>query len=211
MNARWMMAATLVAVVVATLVLAGAAAAQSQRQTENAFPGEVTHIDETYVDPYFSEVCGFTVVQHDVGVNKISVFVTGPEDKPMFRLRDHISIRQTVTNPETGTSVTVQTSGSATELYKPLDDRGYTQEQGYLGSLRIEDTFMGLNFLVKGLKAPDGTAYPSASGRGVVWIQFIVDENGNVVDFSFGEEKTPHLEHIIGSGLEAAICDTLAQ
>jgi hypothetical protein len=200
MKARWTMVATLFAVAAATLALAGAAFAQSQRQTEKAFPGEVTHIDDTYVDPFFSDLCGFTVVQHDVGVNKVSVFVTGPNDQ--LRIRDQISLRQTVTNPETGTSLTVQTSGSETLSIVLPDDHG---------SFVTEETFMGLNFLIKGLKGQDGTSLPPSSGRGVVFFSLTVDENGNVVDFNFGERRTPHLEHIIGSDLNALVCETLAQ
>jgi hypothetical protein len=197
MNARWTMAATLVAVVVATLALAGAASAQSQK----VFPGEVVHIDETYIDPYFSEVCGFPVVQHDVGVIKFTFFETDPNGD--LRVHEQVSLRQTVTNAETGTSLTGQVSGSEIATVETTDENG---------SLLFTETFMGLNFLLRGLKGPDGTPLPNFSGRGVEFLSVTFDENGNVIDFNFGDTKTPHLEHILNNDeIDAIVCQTLAQ
>ena len=196
MKARWTMATTLFAVMVATLALAGAAYAQSQK----VFPDEVIHIDRTYVDPYFSEVCGFPVVQHDVGVIKFTFFQTDPSGE--IRARQQFSLRQTVTNPETGTSVTGRTSGNETSTLVSLDENG---------SFLYSETFVGLNIVLTGLRGPDGTPIPNFSGRGVVFFSVTFDEKGNVVDFNFGETKTPHLEHILGSDIDAIVCETLAQ
>jgi hypothetical protein len=197
MKARWTMAATLFAVAVATLALAGAAYAQSQK----VFPSDVFHIDETFVDPYYSEVCGFPVVQHDVGVIKSTFFATDPNGD--IRVRLQVSIRQTVTNPQTGTSLTGQTSGAETTTVELLDENG---------SFLFAETFVGLNFLLRGLKGPDGTPLPNFSGRGVQFFSVTFDENGNIVDFNFGETKTPHLEHLLNNEeIDAIVCQTLAQ
>ena len=185
MKARWTMAATLFAVAVATLVLAGAVLAKPPSQT-----GQVFHIDDTYIDPFFSDLCGFDVQQHDFGVEKFDLL---PNDR--FRLQ--ISLRQTVTNPETGTFLVYQTTGSETFSFVPIDENG-SFEQTF--------TFTGLNFRLSGA---DETFI--ASGRGVETFTVIFDENGNFVDVFFEERKTPHLEHFTDSNLNEITCETLAQ
>ena len=184
MQTRWPMVTTLFAVVVATLALAGTAFAQPPSQT-----GKVFHIDETYVDPYWSSTCGFDVVEHDVGVLQF----TFPKNKIIVQQ----NIRSTLTNPETGTSVVVLTAGTFTDSFKLIDQNG---------SFSYTTTFTGLNYQVFGA---DGAVI--SAGRGVDTFTLIFDENGNLVDFRFEESTTPNLEHLFGSRTEAAICETLAQ
>jgi len=184
MKARWTIVAALFAVVAASLVLAGAAFAKPPSQT-----GQVFHIDETYVDPYFSSVCGFDVLEHDVGVIKFSFL-------PNDRFRQIVNVRQTLTNQETGTSVVVRTTASGTFSYEPIDENG-SFEQTF--------TFTGLNYLVLD---KDNTVV--SSGRGVATFTVIFDENGNIVDITYEERSTPHLEHSIGP-LDETVCEALAQ
>jgi hypothetical protein len=186
MKARWTIAAALFAVAAATLVLAGAALAKPPSQT-----GQVFHIDDTYIDPFFSDLCGFDVLQHDVGVIKTTFLPDG-------RFREQISLRQTVTNPETGTFLVYRTTGSRTFSFEPIDENG---------SFEQTLTFTGLNFR---LFAADGTPLVS-SGRGVTTFTVVFDENGNLVDVTFEERATPHLEHFTDTNIDAIVCETLAQ
>ena len=183
MKARWTMAATLFAVAAAMLVLAGAAAAQPPSQT-----GQVFHIDETYIDARLSFVCGFDVLEHDVGVLQF----TSSDD----RSRERVSVRQTLTNPETGTSVVI--IGSARDVYFTWVDTPTRFKQRY--------TFNGLNYKILGVDGADISA-----GRFFHTFTVIVDENGNLVSDSQAHGFTPHLSHLFGSSTEAAICETLAQ
>jgi hypothetical protein len=184
MKARWTMAATLFAVAAAMLVLAGAAAAQPPSQT-----GQVFHIDETYIDPYLSFVCGFDVLEHDVGVLQF----TSSDD----RSRERVSVRQTLTNPETGTSVVVLQSSTEADRFVLIDENG---------SHSYRYTFTGLNYKVLGADGADISA-----GRFFHTFTVIVDENGNLVSDTQAHGYTPHLSHFFGSSTEAVICDTLAQ
>jgi hypothetical protein len=183
MKARWTIVATLVAVVVATLALAGTASAQPS-QTGGAF-----HLDDTYVDPYLSSVCGFEVIEHDVGV----ITFTSSNDQ----FSSHVSVRETFTNPETGTSVVVLVNATRTDSFVLIDENG---------SFSYTITFRGLNYKVFGADRTEISA-----GRVVDTFTFIFDENGNLVDVEFGESRTPHFEHFFNSKTEAAICETLAQ
>jgi hypothetical protein len=184
MKVRWAMAATLVAVVVAPLALVGTAFAQTSQT------GQVLHINETYVDPYWSSTCGFDVVEHDVGVIRSTLL-------PNNRAHIQQSGRTTLTNPETGTSVSIRTAGTFTTSFKAIDENG---------SFSITTTFTGLDYKVLGA---DGAVL--SAGRGVETLTLIFDENGNFVDIRFGESATPNLEHLFGSRTEASICRTLAQ
>ena len=185
MKARRTIVAALFAVVAASLVLAGAAFAKPPSQT-----GQVFHIDETYVDPYLSSVCGFDVLEHDFGVIKFSFAPNA------YQFRQIINLRQTLTNPETGTSVVVRITGNDTFSYEPIDENG---------SFVQTFTTTGLNFLVL-----DKNNTVVSSGRGVATITVIFDENGNIVEFNYEERTTPHLEHSIGN-LDKTVCKTLAQ
>jgi len=185
MNKRLLVLLTVGAMVVATLALAGTASAQPSQL------GGVTHINSTYVDPSLTSVCGFDVVEHDVGV-------IHSKSLPNDRFREQVSLRQTLTNPETGTSMVYLTAGPATQSFQTIDQNG---------SFTQTFTITGLNYLLLG-------AYPKnvvSSGRGVATFTVLFDRNGNLVDVTSVETSTPHLAHGLHTGVEETICETLAQ
>jgi hypothetical protein len=90
-----------------------------------------------------------------------------------------------------------------------LDGGEFTDDNG---SYRYTETFMGLNIVLTGLRGPDGTPIPNLSGRGEVLISLTFDENGNIIDFTFGDTSTPHLAHLLNNDdIDAIVCETLAQ
>ena len=147
--------------------------------------GPVFHIDETFVDPILTSECGFTVIEHDVGVIRTSV--------SRRRFTTTLSVRSTFTNPATGNSVVVRTAGSDTFSFS-FTGNSFTTTQ----------TFTGLNFQVIGA---DGAVV--SAGRGVATTTFTFDEEGNLIDITFEEKATPHLEHII-QNLPGIVCPVLA-
>ena len=188
MKARWTMVATLVAGVVAMLAVAGTAFAQPSES------GQAVHVDETFVDPDYSSACGFEVVTHDVGVITAWFFFE--------RTRVHESIRSTLTNPETGTSVVVLSRGTVADKIKLKEPTPANPSY----TITYTATFTGLNYKVFGADGAEISA-----GHFTRTKTLIYDENQNFVDLIVEERQTPHLAHLHGSSTEAAICEALAQ
>jgi hypothetical protein len=188
MKARWTMVATLVAVVGAMLAVAGAAFAQPSES------GQAVHVDETFVDPDFSSACGFDVVTHDVGVITAWFFFD--------RTRVHQSIRSTLTNPETGTSVVLIYSGTVADKIKLKEPTPATPSY----TVTYTATFTGLNYKVFGADGAEISA-----GHFTMTKTLIYDVNQNFVDITIEERQTPRLAHLLGSSTIAAICETLAR
>ena len=181
------------AVMLVTLLAASAAAfAQGNPAGESRWTSHVLHIDETYVDPYFSSRCGFDVLVRERGVLTFNWNIVGKQ-----LILAQFSVRSTLTNPETGTSVVI--IGSARDVYFTWVDTLTRFKQRY--------TFNGLNYKILGV---DGAE--SSAGRYSYMIDVTLDEDGNIIEIDEPpEQQTPHLSHFFSSSTEAAMCETLAQ
>jgi hypothetical protein len=152
----------------------------------NADPGNgatvVDHyvVDETAVDPLYSDLCGFTVV------TRLQATLTDVYHSSRGTTREHVVMVGpqlfTITNPETGLSI--QTRNTLTLVERFVQD-GSTE--------RIVVHRSGLNYHVR---TPDGVFH--SAGSLMAGLEFTYAPDGTPLTVSiFGHTVTPHLLHTL--------------
>jgi hypothetical protein len=133
---------------------------------------------ETFTSPFCGEAL---IVAHDVGRITFTEFFN-PDGSVRAATMHDIAITETLTNTETGATLTIFYSNF-------LDARISVDRKS--GAITVTESFNGLNFIIEGT---DGPPLVSA-GRGVITLVITFDANGNPV-VTRTDTSTPNLVHL---------------